>query len=108
MTYQQIKEELVTKQKRVTEKQLKKVVIRLFLFLFGFMLTLGIVTLNTLGAGVTIFLFISLFFTYIWVLDLYVDSERASKVINIISRLWFLTYVLFVVVFIVLKMYHFI
>lgn len=108
MTFEKIKKELVDNQKRMTTKELNKFTINLALSLLGICLTLGIGTYTLLGLPFTIVIVLLSIIAYSWVFDVVIDDTKTGARIVKITKLWWLTFVAFVVVFFVLKLFRFI
>lgn len=108
MTFEKIKKELVDNQKRMTTKELNKFTINLALSFLGICLTLGMCTYTLLGLPFTIVIILLSIIAYSYVFDLVIDDTKTGARIVKITKLWWLTFVAFVVVFFVLKLFRFI
>ena len=108
MTFEKIKKELVDNQKRMTTKELNKFTINLALFFLGICLTLGMGTYTLLGLPFTIVIILLSIIAYSWVFDVVIDDTKTGARIVKITKLWWLTFVAFVAVFFVLKLFRFI
>lgn len=108
MTFEKIKKELVDNQKRMTTKELNKFTINLALSFLGICLTLGMSTYTLLGLPFTIVIILLSIIAYSWVFDVVIDDTKTGARIIKITKLWWLTFVAFVVVFFVLKLFRFI
>lgn len=108
MTFEKIKKELVDNQKRMTTKELNKFTINLTLSFLGICLTLGMGTYTLLGLPFTIVIVLLSIIAYSWVFDVVIDDTKTGARIVKITKLWWLTFVAFVVVFFVLKLFRFI
>lgn len=108
MTFEKIKKELVDNQKRMTTKELNKFTINLALSFLGICLTLGMCTYTLLGLPFTIVIILLSIIAYSWVFDVVIDDTKTGARIVKITKLWWLTFVAFVVVFFVLKLFRFI
>lgn len=108
MTFEKIKKELVDNQKRMTTKEFNKFTINLALSFLGICLTLGIGTYTLLGLPFTIVIILLSIIAYSCVFDVVIDDTKTGARIVKITKLWWLTFVAFVVVFFVLKLFRFI
>lgn len=108
MTFEKIKKELVDNQKRMTTKELNKFTINLALSFLGICLTLCTGTYTLLGLPFTIVIILLSIIAYSWVFDVVIDDTKTGARIVKITKLWWLTFVAFVVVFFVLKLFRFI
>lgn len=108
MTFEKIKKELVDNQKRMTTKELNKFTINLALSFLGICLTLSMGTYTLLGLPFTIGIILLSIIAYSWVFDVVIDDTKTGARIVKITKLWWLTFVAFVVVFFVLKLFRFI
>lgn len=108
MTFEKIKKELVDNQKRMTTKELNKFTINLALSFLGICLTLCMGTYTLLGLPFTIVIVLLSIIAYSWVFDVVIDDTKTGARIVKITKLWWLTFVAFVVVFFVLKLFRFI
>lgn len=108
MTFEKIKKELVDNQKRMTTKELNKFTINLALSFLGICLTLGMGTYTLLGLPFTIVIVLLSIIAYSCVFDVVIDDTKTGARIVKITKLWWLTFVAFVVVFFVLKLFRFI
>ncbi len=107
MTYQKIKETVVNEHKIMTTKQLRWFMVKLVLFIFGASMTLALPAGTLLGARVSLIVFILAFLLFNTLVSLIVEDKDSFKRVNIAAKLWWLPYILFVVVFIVLKFFNF-
>lgn len=107
MTFQKIKETVVDNQKRLTMKQLTKLVINLALAFIGICLTLGLLTYVILGFSFTFLIIVFSILAYNWICNIFVEDESSYSKIEKFARFWWISYILFVVVFFVLKMFRF-
>lgn len=107
MTYQRIKENLVDEQKAITEKNLKKLVIRLALFILGAILCLSFSVYKLLGLFATLVVILGGVFTYSCLLDYCVEDTKNIKKVSIISRLWIIFPIVFVVLYLVFNYFNF-
>lgn len=108
MTFEKIKTELVENQKRMTEKELVKFTINLALAFLGICLTLGMCTYTLIGLPFTAVIIILSIFAYNWIFDAVIDDEKAGAKIIKFAKLWWITYILLVITFFVLKFFRFI
>ena len=108
MTFEKIKKELVDNQKRMTTKELNKFTINLALSFLGVCLTLGMCTYTLLGLPFTIVIILLSIIAYSLVFDVVIDDTKTGARIVKITKLWWLTFVAFLVVFFVLKLFRFI
>lgn len=108
MTFQKIKESVVIEQKRITQKQLVKLAINLALSLVGICLTLGLATYAILGFSFTIVVIALTLLAYNWIFDMFVEDEKFGKNIMLFAKFWWSHYIIFVIVFFVLKLFRFI
>lgn len=107
MTFQRIKEEVVENQKRLTVKELVKLVINLALAFIGICITLGLLTYAILGFAYTVIIILCAIFAYNLVFDIFVEDEKVGKHIVLFSKLWWIEYILIVIVFLILKLFGF-
>ena len=107
MTFEKIKQELVTNQKRMSLKDFNKFTINLALAFLGICLTLGMCTYTLLGLPFTIVIILLSIIAYSWMFDVVIDDEKTGARIVKFAKLWWLMFVLFIVVFFVLKAFRF-
>lgn len=107
MTFERIKQELVTNQKRMSLKDFNKFTINLALAFLGICLTLGMCTYTLLGLPFTIAIILLSIFAYNWVFNVVIDDEKVGLKLVKITKLWWITFVLFVIIFFVLKAFRF-
>lgn len=103
MTFQKIKKQVVDEQKRMTDRQLTKLAVNLALAYLGICITLCTATMAILGVPVTILVIAFTLVTYNVTFNLFVEDSSAGKHIVRFSRLWWIQYILFAVVFFILK-----
>lgn len=108
MTYQRIKEIIVDEQKRMTQKELVKLVIQLSLALVGIVLALGLAVYSILGVSFTLIVIVGAILAFTLLCDLFVQDLKAAKNIVTFGKFWWIYYILLVIVFFVLKSFNFI
>ena len=108
MTFQKIKDTLVTERKLLTQKELNKLSLNLALVVLGFCLSLGLLTYATVGFGTTVIIIILSILAYTWIFDFAVESEKSLERVRKITKFWWFTYIILAIVFIVLKLTRFI
>jgi hypothetical protein len=107
MTLQKIKETLVDEKNVVSKKELYNFIIKLALAFIGICLTLGIATYSILGFGFTVLVIIMTIFGFNFVFDIISEQEDSFKLFKKFSNFWWLSYILLVIVFFVLKAFRF-
>jgi hypothetical protein len=107
MTYQQIKETLVKKEKLLTSKQLRKFIIKWALLVFGLSLILVLPTFSLLGSRLTLIIVIIAGLLFINGLNLIVDEPDLFEKMNKYVSLWWISYIVVVLVYLVLKFFNF-
>lgn len=107
MTFQKVKEELVGKE-ILTNKELKKLLLNLTLFILGVVLCISLATYAVLGFGFTVLIMILALVAFITVFDIAVESVTALKRIIRVTRLWIIPYLCMIAVWFVLKLFNFV
>ena len=108
MVYQKIKERLVEEEKVLTSKQLSKLTVRLGLVVICLDLMMALLSMSTLGMGVTIFILIGGVLVYAWFFDMFAESPGSAVRFLKVTKLWPLLYVLFLAEFVALKFFNFV
>lgn len=107
MTFESIKENLVKEKKLLTDKELKRYCLGLFLFCLTFGGTLAFAVACILSPAFAILLMVVIGLGFIWILDYSVEDENFLKISRKLSKLWFLGIILFVAVYMVLVYFKF-
>lgn len=108
MVYQKIKEKLVDEEKVLTSKQLSKLTLRLGLVVICLDLMMALLSMSTLGMGVTIFVLIGGVIAYAWFFDMFAESPQSALRFLKVTKLWPLLCILFLVEYVALKFFNFI
>lgn len=108
MTYQKIKESLVNEQKRMTEKEVRKLSVSLAFTFGGLFLTLALAMYAVLGFAFTVIAIILVAFMYTQTLETIVENEGAERKVRKFTKFGWVFYVLCVGVFVALKFFRFI
>lgn len=109
MTYHKIKETVVDENKFLTDKQLRKLAIRLALFMSGMALSASLLAISTIGALPCVVILICSVLIFNWLLE-YISEESKEYVEKAfkLSKFWFLSFILFIGMFVVLYFFRFI
>lgn len=107
MTFEGVKKSLVEEKKLLTNKELKKYCVNLFLFSLTFGGTLAFSIACILSPALAVIFTVGMGLGFIWILDYSVENEDFLKFTRKISKLWFLGLILFVAVYMVLVYFKF-
>lgn len=107
MRYQEIKEKLVDDQKKLTDKGLAKVALKLGLMTLGFCLCIGSLVLRTYGVGFTVVVILMCMLFYNWSLDSMSVDDDSFNIFMKVLKLWWSPYILFILMSVVLTMFRF-
>lgn len=95
MVYEKIKDKLVREQKILTSKQLRKLAIRLGIITVIVTLMVALLSISTVGAGVTLFVMIGGVFAYAGFFDMFAEIPDSALKFLKWSKLWPLLILLF-------------
>jgi cadmium resistance protein CadD (predicted permease) len=107
MTYQNLKDKIVTEQREMDSKHFKRFLVRYALMMFTLMIEFLMVAYsitNTIVALAVMFIFI---FAFVWILDWCSEEQKVLNKFNFLSKIWFLNILIIVGTYILLKMTHF-
>lgn len=108
MTYQNIKKAFVTDKAIVTEKELRRLVIKVALACLGLCLSVGLASYVVLGFGTAVIVIFLMGAAFNIVFRAVADEEIKFKSFKLFANLWWLSYIMLVAVFFVLKFLRFV
>ena len=108
MIFQKFKEDVVVEKGWATIKEIKNMACRLGLLTIFLALGLGLITYSTVGFPVTLIVLILLGMGYVWMFDMADETEEMFKLVMKISKLWWISLIIDVIIFLLLKYFRFI
>ena len=108
MTYQNMKNKLITEDSQITSKVLNKFIIRMILTILGFVCLIGLGVFKVLGTmpGFAVIILLLLGFSQIF--NIVAEDVGSFKKFNLFSRFWILWFILTIVEYLVLSYFRFI
>lgn len=107
MTFDKLRDTVVKEKKFATQKELVKVVINLALSLVTYSLALGLAINSILGYRFLLALLIIAVCAFLWICDFSAETKESFVKVQKLTRLWWTGIILFVLIYIVLKMFNF-
>lgn len=107
MTFDKLRDTVVKEKKFATQKELVKVVINLALSIVTYSLALGLAINSILGYRFLFALLLIAICAFLWICDFSAETKESFVKVQKLTRLWWTGIVVFVIIYIVLKMFNF-
>lgn len=107
MTFDKLRDTVVKEKKFATQKELVKVVINLALSIVTYSLALGLAINSILGYRFLFALLLIAVCAFLWICDFSAETKESFVKVQKLTRLWWTGIVVFVIIYIVLKMFNF-
>lgn len=107
MTFDKLRDTVVKEKKFATQKELVKVVINLALSIVTYSLALGLAINSILGYRFLFALLIIAVCAFLWICDFSAETKESFVKVQKLTRLWWTGIVVFVIIYIVLKIFNF-
>ena len=106
MTFEGIKQSLVEEQKLLDNKGLKRLCLNTALCFLTFGADVSLVIVPTIGPSWALIGIIGLVFLYLDLLTICTTDEKVLRRTQKLSKLWFLGIILFIALYVLLRMVH--
>lgn len=107
MTFDKLRDTVVKEKKFATQKELVKVVINLALSIVTYSLALGLAINSILGYRFLFALLLIAVCAFLWICDFSAETKESFVKVQKLTRLWWTGIIVFVIIYIVLKMFNF-